>query len=406
MSITLDEILMLAGRLDDAAGFDAPRERFRRFLSDHVTTAQSGRAFIEQSQRLVDEQHHRALQDLVVLLGRPLGFETSFGSYRSVSGLSTNEGFWRSRGRLDVVLELRTNLTTGTDVDSLARSVAAHIATSRPGSDARVVGLSVLTSLYPGRERLEQSLEAGKRGIAIRIMSLRSLLVLADLADAGRLTHADILRLLDAVPPIDFVAGLLATVAHPTASAPLSAEAPVPTRETSSRPTCWLAAVTGDNVITAERFLEVVVGKRRIFGVRAIDSSDGAARPGDRICFFVAGRGAVGHAEVSAIGPSGTGLRDGHQYSQLLQLEHTRLHLDTPVSPELETTLRLRAAASHTGPGGHAFLRISEREYLALTGANDPATDRGDRRPASDAAAGALGGSTRTLSDAGSRSRE
>ena len=36
MSVTLDQILMLAGRLDDASGYDAPRERYRRFLLDYV----------------------------------------------------------------------------------------------------------------------------------------------------------------------------------------------------------------------------------------------------------------------------------------------------------------------------------------------------------------------------------
>ena len=37
MSVTLDDVLALAGRLDDSGGFDAPRERFRRFLTEHAT---------------------------------------------------------------------------------------------------------------------------------------------------------------------------------------------------------------------------------------------------------------------------------------------------------------------------------------------------------------------------------
>src|SRR5919204_5647106 len=120
MSVTLDELLMLAGRLDDSAGFDTPRERFRRFLIEYVTDARIARALIEQC-HLVDEQHHRALQDLVVLLGRSLGFETRFGTYSPVSGSLKCDGYWRSRAPLEIVLELRTNQTPGTDVDGLVR---------------------------------------------------------------------------------------------------------------------------------------------------------------------------------------------------------------------------------------------------------------------------------------------
>ena len=46
MTVTLNELLMLVGRLDDSAGFDTPRERFRRFLVEHVTGAHTARSLI------------------------------------------------------------------------------------------------------------------------------------------------------------------------------------------------------------------------------------------------------------------------------------------------------------------------------------------------------------------------
>ena len=36
MAITLNQILELVGKLDDATGNDTPRERFRRFLRENV----------------------------------------------------------------------------------------------------------------------------------------------------------------------------------------------------------------------------------------------------------------------------------------------------------------------------------------------------------------------------------
>ena len=390
MSVTLDDVLSLAGRLDDNGGFDAPRERFRRFLTEHVTGAHGARSFIEPCRQLVDEQHHRALQDLVVILGRALGFETSFGSYEPMAASPSYEGYWRSRSGLEVVLEVRTNQTGGADFDRLGRSIAAHLATTRSGSAARVLGLSVVTPLFHARDRLEQSLDR-PMDWPIRIVSIRSLLLLADLAGDGRLPHADIVRLFDSVPPLDFVAGLLGTAASET------------TTDTPARAACWLAGVTGDNAITPERFLEAVVGKRRVFGVRDSASAHDAAHQGDRICFFLAGKGVVGHADVSAIGPSGAGLRDGHQYSQLLRLERTRLYLDAPVTPDLETTLRLRAGRGDDDAAGPPLLRISDREFAALTAERERGVGVEDPRGGVGARPGGMPPPSRPISDAGSR---
>jgi hypothetical protein len=91
MSVTLNELLSLVGRLDDAPGFDTPRERFRRFLLERVTDVPAARTLIEECQRSVGEQHHRALQDLVVVVGRLLQFEVTFGAYeRSADGVKVD----------------------------------------------------------------------------------------------------------------------------------------------------------------------------------------------------------------------------------------------------------------------------------------------------------------------------
>jgi hypothetical protein len=183
MNLSLSELLPLVGRLDSTPGFDSPRERYRRFLLEHVTDVPTARGLIEECQRSVGEQRHRALQDLVVLLGRFLGFETIFGSYdRSAGSL---DGQWRSRGLLDVILEIRTEQTTIITADSLVRAVAGMAGPTRIDACPRI-GLAVVARHFTARGRLEQAMAADAHSPELRIVSVRSLLALASQPSRGR----------------------------------------------------------------------------------------------------------------------------------------------------------------------------------------------------------------------------
>jgi len=153
MSLTLDELLPLVGRLDDAPGFDTPRERFRRFLLERVTDVPTASALIEDCQRSVGEQHHRALQDLIVVLGRLLRFEITFGTYERSSGGVRVDGQWRSPD-LAVVLEIRTEQTTAT-LEGLARATAATATRVDAGSR---IGLCVVARQYAAQGKLTHTL--------------------------------------------------------------------------------------------------------------------------------------------------------------------------------------------------------------------------------------------------------
>jgi len=66
MSITLNlnQILPLVGKLDDSPGEDTPRERFRRFLKENVNEVGQVRDYIEECLRTSGDQYNRAFQDL------------------------------------------------------------------------------------------------------------------------------------------------------------------------------------------------------------------------------------------------------------------------------------------------------------------------------------------------------
>jgi hypothetical protein len=56
MSITLHQILALAGKLDDAPGPETPRERFRQFLQANMTKVGEVRDYIEECLRTSGDQ--------------------------------------------------------------------------------------------------------------------------------------------------------------------------------------------------------------------------------------------------------------------------------------------------------------------------------------------------------------
>jgi len=377
MSITLPELLMLVGRLDDEPGFDTARERYRRFLVEHVTTIPVYRAFVEQCQHALDEQQHRALQDLVVLLGRFLGFETKFGYYGNGAGAAPCEGLWRLRGRLDIHLDVRTAQTGATDLEALSRRL---IVPDSSGASARPLGLCVTMPLYANRSRLEEALAAGALP-SVRIASLRSLVELAELVDARTVTQQDAAKLLESTHGIDFVVELLQRLgpARPGARTLVARE---------SSPGFWLATVTGDPAIEPEQFLERVIGRRQVFGVSG--TLDGAASPGDWICFYIPDKGVVGRAQVGWIVTERTGLRDAHQYCQMFRLEKIELHINAPIPPDAEAQLRLRAARATIGPAP-SLLKISQRDFVALTTSE---ADRSVDRSAATAEAAVPGATT------------
>src|SRR5262249_13929518 len=150
---------------------------------EHVTNLDLARALIDECQRSVGAQHHRALQDLVVLLGRFLNFEVSFDTYERTA-VPFAGGRWRSPGLFDALVEIRTDQTASATMEALAEAVAA-----REGS----IGLCVVARHYVSRGRLNES---GAHFPKVHVVSVRSLLSLASQVSAERLKHEDVVRLL------------------------------------------------------------------------------------------------------------------------------------------------------------------------------------------------------------------
>jgi hypothetical protein len=368
MTVTLDQVLLLAGTLDDAAGFDSARERFRRFLLDHATHPDRAVELIEQCQHAPGDQHQRALQDLVALLGRFLGFDVVFAAPADAG--PPPRAMWRSRSRLRVILDLRSDQTAGAGFDGTLQAVAAATANASPG--VRLMVLCVLAPPGLGRGRLDAAKAEAGAPVPIATVSLRALAKLAAVSDSGRLGHDDVVRLLESGAPLDFMADLLGRAETGEDAAAALDAAPEPGREPSpiaddGQARFWLATVAPDQGMKPAEVLETVVQKRLIFGVTDDHGAGRVAQPGEWLCFHLPGRGVVGHARVAALARQGGGLRAAHRFKHLLHLDHLVLSIDAPSALDVETQLRLTAARALWARDAQALLEISRESYVALT---------------------------------------
>jgi hypothetical protein len=370
MGVTLDQILMLTGRLDDASGFDSARERFRRFLLDHVREPGMARVLIDECRHAPGDTHRRALQDLVVLLGRFMGFHARFGS-RLLAPSTGGCGEWQSPA-LHVIVDVHGDPPGAADLAALSDVVtAAPVSSTEPHPP--VVGLCVMTSLVVGRPFLEPTVAASG---AVTVVSLGALLSVTALASTGRATHDDVVRILTSSAPLGFIMELLDRCVDDRA---LLAPGAVGGRIPSTG--FWILRVAADRGTTPEEFVEVVVGKRHVLGLAGDRAANDAVRPGDRICLSIAGKGVVGHGRVAALDASHPGIRDAHRFRHLWRLEDLSVYLAAPMPVDVETELRLRAAGD-PAHDGQTIVSISRESFDRMTSASEaPATEATDRAP-------------------------
>lgn len=390
MNITLNELLTLLGRLDDVPGFDTPRERFRRFLVEHITDVNLARPLLEECQRAVGEQHHRALQDLVVLLGRLMRFDTSFGTYDRLPGGVKVDGQWHSRGRLDVVLDIRTDQTSEPNFSSLIRALSAVAATTQSDVEARI-GLCVVSRHYPSRARLEQAAALEKQA-DIRVVSVHSLLSVATRFHDERLSHGDVVKLLRSGFALDFVIDLLdrpADEARPrevvsnAAPAPISAVAPAPVAAASvpksprpamvrRDPDFWVVALTPNEMASPHQLLGSVIVERQLLGICHDGGLDDDGSVGDWVCFFVPGQGVVGHAQFDSIVENpATVIRNADRFSRVYRLNEVEIY-EEPIVEALRAPRPFVVPPIDVMLPGPCLSPVSRQDFAALTASHGP----------------------------------
>ena len=366
MNVTVNQVLTIVGRLDDSPGFDSARERFRRFLNERVTDAQSARVVIQQCQQISGEQNHRAQQDAVVLTGKFLGFQTTFGRYQRDPGAAPVSGEWESRRRLHVTLNVCTHQTAAIELDALAKVVRDGLHSHAP-TDTPRIALCVVTPLYPAKARIEEMLRT-RTHLDVRLISLGGILQMADMVAAGRLTHDDVLQVLNPDVNLDSVVHLLdrSATAAPRISEHAAGDIAVPEAEPAGG-SYWIVAIRLDPLTPPDQFVASVIAKRRILAINPAPHVQRSIQPGDLICACITGEGFVAHAQVAGVITDGSPVvRDSERFKQMLRLTDVTVY-GTPVISAPELVRRVDLSLTEGVAPGAVAIPVSRREFELVT---------------------------------------
>jgi hypothetical protein len=387
MSVSLNEILDLVGPLDDSAGENTPRERFRRFLQKNVHEVGEIRDHIEQCLRTSGDQYNRALQDLVNYVGEFLGFEVEFGRYRGVQNQIGFDGLWKSPGGLNLVVEVKTTeayaIRTATLIGYIDELISEH---RIPNSEA-ALGLYVVGRPDPELRQLENSIVAERR-TQLRVISVESLLSLAEIMSEYDVTHDDMLVMLrPSGPGIDAMADLIARlVAQRTAQqpelvpVPVSSTAIVPSIPTPVIETApggqvyWLTPVKDHETETAIDCVKSLVGAHGIYAFGERTPGRTHIKPGDWLCFYAAGDGVIAHARVRSAPEKRPDERVAHpqDYPYTFRVQDQRLYAEKPVVLDATVRQRLDAFRGRDPDRPWAWFvqatrKITEHDFRLLT---------------------------------------
>lgn len=332
---TLPTTLDLVGKLDDSPGDDTARERFRRFLRKNVVEIGQIRDYVEECLRISGDQYNRALQDLVNHLGHFLGFEVTFGRYHGVQGQIGFDGYWKSPTDFHIVVEVKTTEAYAIKAATLVGYVDGLISEKRIPSWDNALGLYMVGRPDPEIRQLENAILAEKRTHQLRIISVDSLLSLAEMMNEYDIGHADILAVIrPSGPAIDSVVDLMARlVAEPEAEKLPKKEPPLQEPLTEGEVAYWLTPVKSYPEEAAEDCIRILVGEEQIYAFGERTPGRKHLKPGDWICFYASGTGVVAHARVVSAPEKKPHrrVRDPERYPWVFRLDKTDLYLDEPI---------------------------------------------------------------------------
>jgi hypothetical protein len=349
MRLSLHEILAIVGHLDDAPGFDTPRERFRRFLLEHMTSAGVALTFLGEAQHLISEQYQRALQDTLAAAGQILGFEVLFGSYDRHGAAARHVGAWRARRRLIVDVRLFAD-DAATDSGALARSFPPQSLEVEPETPR--ARLAVVAAACGSRPRIDALVVA--RHLPARTMSLGSLTRLIALAASSHVGRDDVLGLFGPGPSLDeLVAFVGASAERMRPTPPVAAPPRVP-----SGPAHWAYVARDQEAdVTPEMAPTVLTA-----AAHAGDPPPVSA--GDLVAILVPTQGVV--AQASAAGIVGPQVHEPAE-----PRETYTINLGDVVvfeSPRLVDTLQRLNLELQAAVAQEPWVRVTRAEFDALVG--------------------------------------
>ena len=377
----LEQVLELVGDLDDAPGEKTPRERFRRFLSQNLTSVGAVRDYVEECLRSSGEQYNRALQDLVNHLGRLLGFDVTFGRYKGVQGEIGFDGVWKSPSGLYIVVEVKTTDVYAIKTATLLGYIDRLISEQKVPDWDHALGLYVVGRSDAELKQLENSIIAEKRTHQLRVITVDKLLTLAELLADYEMEHEAVLTVLWPTGPvvdslIELMAGLVVKEFR-TAGEGIQQ----PQEETTNEPSSesegidvkyYLTSVASDDTCTAEECIKKLLGAG-IFAVSK-NSLGRKVKPGDWICFYATATGVVAHARVKSppVQKHHPLVKHPEKYPYVFEVDSVTIYTENPVVLSAELRAKLNAFQGRDPSKPWAWLvlgtqRVTKHDFMLLT---------------------------------------
>jgi len=377
MSIALKQILDLVGKLDDTPGEETPRERFRRFLKENIKEVGQIRDYIEECLRNSGDQYNRALQDLVNYLGHFLGFEVTFGRYHGIQGKIGFDGLWKSPTRFFIVVEVKTTDIYAIKTATLIGYVDALISEKEISDWDHALGLYVIGRPDAELRQLENAILAEKRTHQLRIISVESLLSLAELFNEYDVSHEDILAVLrPSGTTVDPVGDLMARlVAQRQVEEETKEETTEKEEVTEAERQYWLTPVKSEEEQTAEDCIQSLVGEEKIYAFGERTPGRRHLKQGDYICFYSTGKGVIAHAQIASRPErkEHPKVRHTERYPWVFRVKDVHLYLENPVVIDAALRSKLDAFKNRELNKAWAWFvqatrKITESDFKVLTG--------------------------------------
>lgn len=212
--IDLHTLLDLVGTLTDSTESGSASERFRKYLSNNVTSATDIRAYIEVALSQVGDQYNKSLQDLINHIGQLLGFEVTFGRYRGVRGQVGFDGLWKSPSSgWAVVVEVKTTDVYAVKTATVLGYINSLVSDNAVTSPDKALGLYVYGRFDSFTNQLENAIIVENRRERLRVVSVPALIDLLELKQEYGLDHSTVLNLLLPFPVrIDPIVNLIRNV--------------------------------------------------------------------------------------------------------------------------------------------------------------------------------------------------
>ncbi len=376
VELSLTEVLDLVGDLRDK---DRSQEKFRKHLEAKVKELSILRDYAEECIRNTGTQYDFALQDLLVYLGRFLGFEIEYGRYR---GTQTSIGFdgrwWTPDRNFHVVIEVKKTEAYNINTTPLIGYVDKLIENRTIPSWDSALGLYVVGKFEPKLKQLESKIIAEKRTQQLRVMSADALLSLAEIRNEYDVELDDVLALIKPSgpiidPSIDLITRVTSTVTgteRELTSEGEKGEVVPPAKDVAF----WLTPVKSTEEETADECIARLVGKEKIYAFGERTPGRKNIKPGDRICFYSSGKGVVAHATVSSFPENKVDprIKQAERYPWVFALKDARVYTDNPVVIDRSLRDRLPAFKSRDPDTTWAWFvqgtrRLSEGDFEILT---------------------------------------